>query len=118
VAVECFRYGEKGHKCKGCSLRKEEKRRQKEKKVACMAMPQKVQQMKWKRSPAHVLQWKAQEHCRVGISDKAYLLELGWYTKEVVVLYLVYKEYRKQGCHVEENRGQGVISRRQLEKLR
>ena len=56
MAVECFRYGEKGYKCKECSLRKEEKRRQKEEKVACMAMPQKMQQMEWKRSPAHVLQ--------------------------------------------------------------
>ena len=45
MAVECFRYGEKGYKCKECSLRKEEKRRQKEEKVAYMAMPQKVQQM-------------------------------------------------------------------------
>ena len=54
----------------------------------------------------------------MGIPDKACLLELGWYTKEVVVLYLVCKECRKQGCYVEENRGQGVISRRQLEKLK
>jgi len=34
------------------------------------------------------------------------------------VLYLVYEMYGKQGCYVEENKGQGVISRRQLEELK
>jgi len=30
----------------------------------------------------------------------------------------VCKEYEKQECHVEKNRGQGVIFRRRLEKLK
>jgi len=38
-------------------------------------------------------------------------------TEEVVVSYLVCVRCGKQGCHVEDNRGQGVISRRRLEQL-
>ena len=34
------------------------------------------------------------------------------------MFYLVCKEYGKQGCHMEENREQGVISRRKLEELK
>jgi len=40
--VECFKYGEEGHKCKEYLLWKE---RQIEEKAACVAMPQKVQQI-------------------------------------------------------------------------
>jgi len=42
-----------------------------------------------------------------------YLLELGWYTREVIVMYVECKRYGKKECHVDENRGQGVISNRQ-----
>ena len=61
----------------------------------------------------HILQRKAQEHCREGIPDEACLLELGWYTKEVIVLYVECERYGQKGCHVEENRKQGVIPDRQ-----
>ena len=61
----------------------------------------------------HVLQQKAQEHCRVDIPDEACLLELGRYTREVIVLYVVCERCGQKECHVEENRGQGVISDRQ-----
>jgi len=57
-----------------------------------------------------------QEYCGEGIPDKACLLELGWYTKEVVVSYLVCERCGKQGCHVKENKEQGKISKRQLEE--
>jgi len=60
-----------------------------------------------------VLQQKVQEHCGEGIPDEAYLLELGWYTKEVIVSYVECKRCRQKGCQVEENRGQEVISDRQ-----
>jgi len=46
-------------------------------KVACVVMPQKVQQKEWRRSPAHVLQQKVQEYYREGILDEVCLLELG-----------------------------------------
>ena len=64
------------------------------------------------------LKRRAKEHCSKGVPEKAYLLELGWYTKEVVVSYLVCEMYRSQGCHVEDNREQGVISKRKLEGMK
>ena len=78
-----------------------------------MAIPQKVQQEEWRRSPVHVLQRKAQEHCGEGIPDRACLLELEWYTKEIIVSYVECERCGQKGCQVEENRGQGVISDRQ-----
>jgi len=38
-------------------------------------------------------------------------------TEEVVVSYLVCIRCKEQGCHIENNQGQGVISRRRLEQL-
>ena len=78
-----------------------------------MAMPQKAQQKEWKRSPVHALQQRAQEHCGEGIPDKVCLLELGWYTKEVIVSYVECEKCGQKGCHMEENKGQGVILDRQ-----
>jgi len=113
VEVECFKCGEKGHKCRECPLWKEKKKLQVVEGAAHVAMPPKAQEKEWRRSPAHVLQQKAQEHCGEGIPDKACLLELGWYTKEVIVLYVECERCGQKGCQVEENRGQGVISDRQ-----
>jgi len=48
-------------------------------------------------------------YCGKGVPEEAQLLELGWMTKEVVVSYLVCERYGEKGCHVEDNRGQGVI---------
>jgi len=76
--------------------------------VAYMAMLQEVQQI-WKRSSVEVLRKRAKEHCREGVSEKAYLLELGWYTREVIVSYLTCEKCGSQGYHVEDNREQGVI---------
>jgi len=113
VEVECFKYGEKGHKCKECPIWKGEKKLRVVEKVACVAMPQKAQQKEWRRSLAYVLRQKAQEHCGEGILDEACLLELGWYTKEVIVSYVECERCGQKGCQVEENREQGVISDRQ-----
>jgi len=49
IVVECFKCGEKGHKCKECPLwrkMKEEKRLRRivEEEIACVVRPQKVQQ--------------------------------------------------------------------------
>ena len=55
VKVECFKCGEKGHKCRECSIWKGEKKLRMVEKVACVAMPQKAQQKEWRRSPVHVL---------------------------------------------------------------
>ena len=55
VEVECFKCGEKGHKCRECSLWKEEKKLQVAEETVHVAIPQKVQQKEWRRSLAHVL---------------------------------------------------------------
>ena len=56
------------------------------------------------------LRIQAEVYCGKGIPEEAQLLELGWMTKEVVVSYLVCERCGERGCHVEDNRGQGVIS--------
>jgi len=40
-------------------------------------------------------------------------LELGWYTKEVIVSYMECERCGQKEYHMEENREQGVISDRQ-----
>ena len=112
VEVECFKFGEKGYKCRECPIWKGEKKLQVVEKAACVAMPQKGQQKEWRRSLAHILQQKAQEHCGEGIPDEICLLELGWYTKEVIVLYVECERCGQKGCQIEKNRGQAVISDR------
>jgi len=82
--VECFKYGEKGHKCRECPLWKGKRKMQVVEEAACVVMSQKVQQKEWRRSLVYVLRQKVQEHCGEGISDEACLLELGWYTKEIL----------------------------------
>jgi len=113
VKVECFKYGEKGHKCRECPLWKGEKKLRVVEKAMYVAMPQKAQQKEWRRSLVHVLQQKAQEYYGEGIPDKICLLELEWYIKEVIVSYVKCKRCGRKGCHVEENREQEVISDRQ-----
>jgi len=44
VKVECFKCGEKGHKCRECPLWKGEKKLQVVEEMACVAMLQKAQQ--------------------------------------------------------------------------
>ena len=55
VEVEYFKCGEKGHKCRECPLWKEEKKLQVAEEAVQVAIPQKAQQKKWRRSPAHIL---------------------------------------------------------------
>ena len=55
VKVECFKCGEKEHKCRECPLWKEEKKLQVAEETVHVAIPQKVQQKEWRRSLAHVL---------------------------------------------------------------
>ena len=149
VVVECFKCGEKGHKCRECPLwekkervarvaksqkvhqqkrpvcsikgkaQEEERRlrRVEEKEVACVAKPREAQQG-WKRSSVEELRKRAKEHYGRGVPEEAQLLELGWYMREVVVSYLTCERCGSQGCYVENNRGQEVISRRKLEEIK
>jgi len=54
------------------------------------------------------LRKKTEEHCGKGVPREAQLLELGWMTEDIVVLYLACKCGEKRS-HVEDNWGQGVI---------
>jgi len=78
--------------------------------AVCMTKSQEVQQ-EWRRSSVVKLRKRAE------VLKEAHLLEFGWQTLEIVVSYLTCEKCGSQGCHVEENRGQGMISRWKLEKL-
>jgi len=86
-----------------------------EEKVAC-PIQEEVQQ-KWKRTSVEKLRIRAEVYCGKDIPEEVQLLELGWMTEEVVVSYLVCERCRKQGCHVEDNREQGVISSKKQKAL-
>jgi len=70
-------------------------------------------QQEWRRSLQEELRRRAEEHCGKDVPDKVLLLELEWCTREIVVTYMQCKRCGKKGCHVEENRRQGVIKDRQ-----
>ena len=53
-----------------------------------------------------------EEHCRKGVPGEAWLLELGWYTPEIIVTYNKCKGYRRKESYAEDNRGQGVFQNR------
>jgi len=92
-------------------------RRVEEEEVAHMAKPQEAQQ-RWRRSSVEELRKRVEEHCGKGIPEEAQLWDLGWCMREVVVLYLACERCRNQGCYIEDNRGQEVISRRKLEEMK
>jgi len=98
--------------------KKKRLRRAEKEEAVCVATPQEAQQEKWKRSLVEELRRKAKEHCGKEILEKVRLLELGWYTEKVIVLYLACKRCGSQRYHVEDNRRQGVISRRKLEEMK
>jgi len=68
-----------------------------------------AQQEEWKRTLMEKLRIRAEVYCGKGVPEEVQLLELGWMMKEVVVLYLVCEGCGEQGCHVKDNRGQGVL---------
>ena len=65
-------------------------------------------QQEWRGSSIEELRKKAEEHCGKGVLREVRLLELGWMTEEIVVLYLTCKCGEK-GFHIEDNWGQEVI---------
>jgi len=126
IVVECFKCGEEGHKCRECpqwerkekrvarpregkAHQRERKLRRMEEEKAARPMKREAQQEEWKRTPVEKLRIRAEVYCGKGVPEEAQLLELGWMTKEVVVSYLVCERCGERGCHVEDNRGQGVI---------
>ena len=135
VGVEYFKCRQRGHKYRECFLwekvrkgrvekkiahvarpqkaQQKELRRAKKGEAAYMAKPREVQQEEQRRSSVHILQQKTQEHCGEGIPNKACLLELGWYTEEIIVTYVEYERCGLKEYHVGENRGQEVISNKE-----
>ena len=92
-----------------------EKERRSEEAVR-VARPQKVQQ---EGKPAHPNWEKVQEYCGVeNVPEDAQLLELRWITKEVIVIYIECKWYKKKRMHRENNREQGVLRERKLEEAK
>jgi len=50
-----------------------------------------------------------EEHCGKSIPREAQLLELGWYTLEIIVTYNKCRGCRRKGSYVKDNRGQRVL---------
>jgi len=63
----------------------------------------------WRKSSMEELKKKAEEHCGKGVPEEAWLLELGWYTPEIIVTYNKCRGCRRKGSYAEDNRGQGVL---------
>jgi len=55
------------------------------------------------------LRKRAEEHCGTNVPREAQLLELGWYTPEVIVTYNKCRGCRRKGSYAEDNRGQRVL---------
>ena len=49
-----------------------------------------------------------------GVPEKAWLLELGWYTLEMIVTYNEYRGCEKKESYAEDNRSQGVLQNRKF----
>jgi len=116
--VACPREGRahQGVRRLACPIREkaqeEEKRlrRVEEDKAACPA--QEEVQQGWERSSIEELRKRAKEHCGKGIPREAQLLELGWYTPEIIVTYNKCRGCRRKGSYAEDNRGQRVLQDR------
>jgi len=125
AVVRCFRYEGEGHKCRECPLwerkvkrvarPREEKahqggrklRRMEEEKAAC---PTKGEaQQEWRRSSWEELRKRAEWYCGPTVPQDAELWELGWRGQGAVVTYLKCPRCGEGGCHVEDDRGQGVV---------
>jgi len=123
TVVKCFRCGEEGHKYRMCPKRgkrvarprkkkahqgeRREVRRVEEEKAARPVKGEAQQERK--RTSVEKLRIRAEVYCGKGVPEEAQLFELGWTTKEVVVSYLICEGCGERGCHVEDNKGQGVI---------
>jgi len=130
AGVKCFRCGEEGHKCRVCP--------KKEKRVACpregkvhqegkklrrveeskAARPIRGEaQQEWRRSSWEVLRKRAEWYCGPTVPQNAELWELGWRGQGAVITYLKCSRYGEGGCHVEDDRGQGVVPYWKREKM-
>jgi len=121
VVVRCFKCGEEGHKCRECPLwekvQEGEKRlrRAEEGEAACSV--KREAQQEWKRSSWEVLRKRAEWYCGPTVPQDAELWELEWCGQGAVVTYLKYSRCGEEGCHVEDDQGQGVVPYWKREKI-
>jgi len=105
-AVRCFKCGEKRHKCRDCPRKREEKLKRVDKKTVCVAKPQNAQQQ---RRPVYPTWKKAQKYCveENALPEGALLLERGWISDKVVVMYVEYKgiQVKRSGGLEEQETG-------------
>jgi len=66
-------------------------------------------QQKWRRSSWKELRKRAEWYCGPTVPQDAELWELGWRSQGAIVTYLKCPRCSKGGCHVEDDRGQGVV---------
>jgi len=130
--VKCFRCGDERHKCRVCP--------KKEKRVVCpregkahqgerrevrrvkrgeAVRPEKgkAQQEEWKRSSWEERKKRVEWYCGPTVPQDIELWELGWHGQEAIVTYLKCLRCGERGCHVEEDRGQGVVPYWKREKM-
>jgi len=74
-------------------------------------------QQEWKRSSWEVLRKRAEWYCGLTVPQDAELWELGWCGQGTVVTYLKCSRCSEEGCHVEDDWGQGVVPYWKREKM-
>jgi len=74
-------------------------------------------QQEWKRSLWEVLRKRAEWYCGPTVPQDAELWKLGWCGQGAVVTYLKCSRCGEGGCHVEDDRGQGVVPYWKREKM-
>jgi len=133
AVVRCFRCEGEGHKCRECPLwerkvkrvarPREGKAHQGERKLRRMeeekaARPVKGEaQQEWRRSSWEELRRRAEWYCGPMVLQDAELWELGWRGQGAVITYLKCPRCGEGGCHVEDDRGQGVAPYWKREKM-
>jgi len=66
-------------------------------------------QQEWRRSSWEELRKRAEWYCGPIVLQDAELWELGWRGQGAIVTYLKCPRCGEGGCHVEDDRGQGVV---------
>jgi len=102
---------------KGKVHQEERRLRRVEEGEAARSVQGKAQQEEWRRSSWEDLRKRAEWYCGPTVPQDAELWELGWRGQEAVVTYLRCQKCGEGGCHVEDDRGQGVIPYWKREKI-
>jgi len=93
----------------GKACQEERRLRRMEEGKAARPVKGEAQQGEWKRSSWEDLRKRAKWYCGPTVPQDAELWELGWRGQGAVVTYLRCFKCGEGRCHVEDDRGQGVI---------